>query len=113
MTSRADKFYIILTKDTVKTRELPHENFIMSLYFYFGLGLFLLVQAYWIFTKLRQIFALNRQMETKETRERIETSWESIKQICLVYFISCVLTIYMFIRFDGDFCPVFLMVLFN
>ena len=69
----------------------------MSLYFYFGLGLFLLAQAYWIFTKLRQIFGLTRQMETKETKERLETLWESIKQICLVYFISCVLTIYIYI----------------
>ena len=85
----------------------------MSLYFYFGLGLFLLAQAYWIFTKLRQIFVLTRQMETKETKERLETLWESIKQICLVYFISCVLAIYICIRFDGDFCPVFLTVLFN
>ena len=82
----------------------------MSLYFYFGLGLFLLAQAYWIFTKLRQT-------ETKETKERLKTGlsmgdfqWERIKQMCLVYFLSCVFTIYICIRFDGNFCPVFLVV---
>ena len=83
----------------------------MSLYFYFGLGLFLLAQAYWIFTKLRQT-------ETKETKERLKTGlsmgdfqWERIKQMCLVYFLSCVFTIYICNRFDGNFCPVFLVVL--
>ena len=91
-------------KDTFKTSELPRENFIMSLYSYFGLGLFLLAQAYWTFTRIRQ-------METKETKEIPKTRWEIIKQICFVYFLYCVITIYICIRFDGNFCPVFLMVL--
>ena len=84
--------------------ELPQENFIISLYFYFGLGLFLLAQAYWIFTKLRQT-------KTKETNERPKTRWERIKEICLVYFLSCVFTIYIRIRFDGNFYLVFIVVI--
>ena len=107
-----------------KTNELPRENF--TIYYLFCLDLFLLGPAYWIFTKLRRrIKKKFRKMETKErpkpVLERIrlrlkavlERIWQILKavleriwQFCLkpVHLsLSCVC-----IRFDGNFCHVFL-----
>ena len=117
-----------------KTNELPRENFII--YYLVWLGLLLLWPAYWIFTKLRPIKKKFRKMETIERRktllERIWqfcrnpvplTLWQELeafrihrvsplpRYVMSMEFLptlSCVC-----IRFDGNFCHVFLVLLFN